>query len=304
MSFKIGNAPTSWGVEQAGAKTNPPWRNILDDMATAGYAGTELGPLGFLPTDPGRLREEMEQRNLRLIAGTLMDIFHDPDVAKKLQMTTHSTCALLRELDAPYLVIIAGMAEERVKTAGRSQAARRLDEDEWTVFVNTVVACAEIARNEYGVIPVVHPHAGTHIEFIDEIERVLARTDPDLVELCIDTGHSAYARIDPLDLYQTFGERTPYLHLKDIDPGVHRKALDAGLSFWEAYSAGIFCSLGSGVGDFDGLRELLRKDGYEGWLTVEQDADPTGDSDPKEDAARSLEYLKSVGLVDNTAEEW
>jgi inosose dehydratase len=303
MSFKIGNAPTSWGIEEADAETNPPWQKVLDDMATAGYAGTELGPLGFFPTDPERLREELSQRNLQLIAGTLMDIFHDPDVAEKLQKTTHSICSLLQELEAPYLVIIAGMAEERVKTAGRSQAARRLDEDEWTVFVNTVVACAEIARNECGVIPVVHPHAGTHIEFIDEIERVLAQTDPDLVELCIDTGHSAYAGIDPLDLYRSFGERTPYLHLKDIDPGVHQKALDDGMSFWEAYSAGIFCSLGAGGGDFEALREMLQKDGYEGWLTVEQDADPTGDSDPKEDAARSFEYLKNVGLTDSTVKE-
>lgn len=302
MSFKIGNAPTSWGIEQAEAETNPPWRKVLDDMTAAGYAGTELGPLGFLPTDPERLREELSRKNLQLIAGTLMDILHDPNVAEKLQKTTHRICALLQELDAPYLVIIAGMAEERVKTAGRSQAARRLDEDEWTVFVNNVVACAEVAKNEYGITPVVHPHAGTHIEFIDEIERVLAQTDPDLVELCIDTGHSAYAGIDPLDLYRSFGERTPYLHLKDIDPDVHQKALEAGMSFWEAYSAGIFCSLGAGVGDFEALRELLREDGYEGWLTVEQDADPTGDSDPKEDAARSLGYLKSVGLADSTVE--
>jgi inosose dehydratase len=303
MSFKIGNAPTSWGIEKPEAKTNPPWQKVLDDMSNTGYAGTELGPLGFLPTDPGHLREELSQRNLQLIAGTLMDNLHDPDVAEKLRKTTHSLCALLQELEAPYLVVIAGMADERVKTAGRSQAARRLDEDEWAVLVNTVATCAEVARNDYGVIPVVHPHAGTHIEFIDEIERLLGQTDPNVVELCIDTGHSAYAGIDPLQLYRSFGERTPYLHLKDIDPGVHQKALDAGMSFWEAYSAGIFCSLGSGVGDFEALREMLQKDGYEGWLTVEQDADPTGDSDPKEDAARSLEYLQTVGLADSTAKE-
>lgn len=303
MSFKIGNAPTSWGIEEADAETNPPWQKVLDDMAAAGYAGTELGPLGFLPTDPGRLREALAQRNLQVIAGTLIDILHDPDKTKSLQETTRRICSLLEELEAPYLVIIPGLAEERVKTAGRSQAARRLDEDEWTVFVNTVVACAEIARSEYGIIPVVHPHAGTHIEFIDEIERVLAQTDPDLVELCIDTGHSAYAGIDPLNLYRSFGERTPYLHLKDIDPGVHQKVLDDGMSFWEAYSVGIFCSLGAGGGDFEALREMLQKDGYEGWLTVEQDADPMGDSDPKEDAARSFEYLKNVGLADSTVKE-
>lgn len=303
MSFRIGNAPTSWGVEQAGAEANPPWQKVLDDMAAAGYAGTELGPLSFMPTDPGHLREELARRNLQLVAGTLMDELHDPQGSERLQGITRRVCSLLQELEAPYLVIIAGMAEERVRTAGRSRAARRLDEDEWKVLVDNVIACSEIASNDYGITPVVHPHAGTHIEFIDEIERLLAQTAPDLVKLCIDTGHSAYAEIDPLNLYRNFGERTPYLHLKDIDPGVHQKALEAGMSFWEAYSAGIFCSLGSGVTDFQGLRELLQRDGYEGWLTVEQDADPTGDSDPKEDAAGSLEYLQGVGLANDTTEE-
>lgn len=303
MSFKIGNAPTSWGVEEPDAETNPTWQKVLDDMAAAGYAGLELGPPGFLPTDPERMGEELAQRNLQLVAGNLMEILHDPDTTEELQKATHYICSILQELKSPYLVIIPDIAEGRVETAGQYRAARRLDDDEWKVLVDTVVSCSEIAKNDYGIVPVIHPHVGTHVEFIDEIERLLDETDPDLVKLCIDTGHSAYAEIDPLDLYRTFAERTPYLHLKDIDPGAHEKALASGMSFWEAYSAGIFCALGSGTVDFEDLRELLRKDGYEGWLTVEQDADPTGDTNPKEDAIRSFEYLKDVGLAESRAPE-
>ena len=303
MSFKIGNAPTSWGVEEPDAETNPAWQKVLDDMSDAGYHGTELGPPGYFPTDPGRLREELAQRDLQLIAGNLMEILHNPDTTEELQKSTHFICSILQELESPYLVIIPDIAEGRVETAGQSKAARRLDADEWKVLVNTVVNCSKIAKNDYGVMAVVHPHVGTHIEFIDEIERLLDQTDPDLVKLCLDTGHSAYAGIEPLDMYRSSSERIPYLHLKDIDPSVHGKAVASGMSFWEAYSAGVFCALGSGVVDFEGLRELLREDEYKGWLTVEQDADPTGGSNPREDAAKSSEYLKDVGLSLNMVEE-
>lgn len=297
MKFKIGNAPTSWGVEQAGAETNPPWQKVLDDISAAGYMGTELGPLGYMPTDPGSLREELARRGLQLIAGTLMDALHDPGASERLQEATRSVCSLLQALDAPYLVIIDSIVGDRIQSAGQTRVAARLDKDEWSTLVDNVVSCARIARNDYGVIPVVHPHAGTHIEFIDEIELLLGQTDPEVVGLCMDTGHSAYAGIDPLSFYQAYKDRIPYIHLKDLDPGVHRRALESGMSFWEAYSASVFCSFDAGVTDFAKLGELLLEAGYTGWLTVEQDADPTGDSNPKDDAVVSFEHLKQAGLV-------
>lgn len=301
MSFKIGNAPTSWGVEQANSETNPPWQKVLDDMSAAGYEGTELGPLGFMPTDPGRLSEELAKRNLQLTAGTLMDVLHDPHAAERLQETTRSVCSLLQSQDAPYLVIIASIMDGRLQTAGRSWAAPRLEGGEWDTLIDNVISCAKISKNEYGITPVVHPHAGTHIEFIDEIELLLGQTDSELINLCIDTGHCAYAGIDPFSLYETFKERTLYLHLKDLDPNVRRRALETGMSFWEAYSANIFCSFGAGVSDFRKLGEMLVKNDYQGWLTVEQDADPLSGSDPGEDAIVSLEHLGQAGLASPSA---
>ena len=39
-----------------------PWQRFLDELAEAGYRWLELGPYGYLPADPARLREEMERR--------------------------------------------------------------------------------------------------------------------------------------------------------------------------------------------------------------------------------------------------
>src|ERR671910_573415 len=36
---------------------------------------------------------------------------------------------------------------------------------------------------------VFHPHAGSHVEFADEIERLLGDVSADVLGLCLDTGH-------------------------------------------------------------------------------------------------------------------
>ena len=56
MSIKVGNAPVSWGVmEVAGWGEQIPYGKVLDEIAEAGYAGTELGPYGYFPTEPNKL---------------------------------------------------------------------------------------------------------------------------------------------------------------------------------------------------------------------------------------------------------
>ena len=41
------------------------WQQYLDELPKAGYVWTELGPQGFLPQDPQRLRDELGRRGLR-----------------------------------------------------------------------------------------------------------------------------------------------------------------------------------------------------------------------------------------------
>ena len=57
MPIRIATAPVSWGIlEFAGQSSQPPWEAVLDEMAAAGYTGTELGPYGYLPAEPEALR--------------------------------------------------------------------------------------------------------------------------------------------------------------------------------------------------------------------------------------------------------
>jgi len=294
MHLRVANAPTSWGIEEPGDPANPPWPRVLDEVASAGYAGIELGPLGYMPDRPAKLRAELDMRGLLLVAGFVFVPLHTPaGVAAGLRIARR-TCELLSEAGARYLVIIQGFTRERERAAGRAGAAPPLAGGEWATLVDGVHALARLAADEYGLLPCFHPHAGTHVEFEPEVERLVAATDPELVSLCVDTGHCAYAGIDPVELYRRHAARVAYLHLKDLRP---ERLSEGELSFEEAVAAGVFCPLGEGVVDFAALGAAMVEADYDGWAAVEQDRLPTDTASPAQQAAASLRHLRDAGLA-------
>jgi inosose dehydratase len=296
MQVSVANAPTSWGVEDPEDRANPSWADVLDDVAGAGYAGVELGPLGYLPDDSSVLRLELERRRLQLVAGYLFKPFHTPEGLSDAVEVARRTCRLLADAGATYLVLIQGFTPERERAAGRPGAARPLADDQWRTMIEGVHRLARVTI-EYGLVPCFHPHAGTHVEFEPEIERLIEETDPDLVSVCLDTGHCAYAGVDPVDVYRRHSGRIAYFHLKDIDQPRLHTALASSLSFDEAVAARVFCPLGEGVVDFAGLTAALNETDFHGWATVEQDRLPTDSGTPAAHAAASMRHLRSVGLA-------
>ena len=61
--IKVANAPVSWGVIEKVAGERSAYAGVLDEIAETGYAGTELGDWGFLPTDPDLLATELAARH-------------------------------------------------------------------------------------------------------------------------------------------------------------------------------------------------------------------------------------------------
>ena len=297
MVFRIANAPCSWGVDFADRPENPPWPRVLDEAAAAGFAAIDLGPVGYFPTDPQRLASELTARGLSLSAGGLFDPLTDPAAFPAVVDKTRRTCAIARALGAPRLVIIDCVSADRGRTAGRPHAARRLDATSWRAMMDRIAEIARIARDDYGVVASLHAHAGSFIEFEDEIDHAMHDLAPDLVGLCVDTGHSAYAGIDPIALIRRYGSRVCHMHLKDVDPAVRAACLAGGVDFFGAVARGIFCPLGRGMVDFAGVRDALAAIGYGGLIVVEQDVDPTGNASPLKNARESFDYLASVGIA-------
>ncbi|HEX6388321.1 MAG TPA: TIM barrel protein [Solirubrobacteraceae bacterium] len=296
MELRIANAPVSWGVDYADAPGNPPWSDVLDGIAAAGYRWIELGPVGYLPEDREALGEALAARELQVAGTFLFDYLHDPARRERVLDAARRTCALIARAGGDHLVVLDHLSDARTAVAGRSAQAPRLQEGAERDMLDAIRRVAEIAA-EHGLRPVFHPHAGTYVEHRDEIDGVMNAVGADELGLCIDTGHSAYAGVDPIALYRDYRERCDYFHFKDIDPVVHARVLAEGLDFDTAVGLGVFCPLGAGVVDFPALREALDETGFRGIATIEQDRDPAVPADPIEDARRSLRYLGDVGLA-------
>ncbi|MBV9877290.1 MAG: TIM barrel protein [Verrucomicrobia bacterium] len=267
----------------------------MSQIAEAGFNYTELGPYGYYPPDRELLDQELQRRNLAVVAGFLFQPLHEPDSEKKILEMADQTSALLSTLGARFLVLIDHISEERMSTAGIKDAAVRLDSERLRFMIELIRRVAAIARR-YGVMPVLHQHAGCYLEFEDELEEVLSALDPGLVGICVDTGHMAYAGIDAVRFYERHHARVKYLHFKDINPVVHRRVVENRIPFLEAVSQRIFCPLGKGVTDWRALRDALSQKKFDGYATIEQDVDPTDPSDPLTDARSSLNYLRSIGF--------
>ena len=294
--IKIGNAPCSWGVEFANDPRNPDWRHVLKENAEAGFTGIELGPVGFMPEDPAILAEALAEYNQELIGGVIFRAFHDPDAWEDVMDGSIRTCKALAAHGATRLVIIDSISPRRAPTAGRADEAEQMDKAEWTAYRDRIAQIAKMGTEDYGLTVGIHAHAAGFMDFEPELERLLDEVDESILGICFDTGHHSYAGFDPIAFMKKHISRINYMHFKDIDPKVKADVIAKRTGFYDACGQGIFCNLGDGDVDFPAVRQLLLDVAFDGWCTVEQDCDPTGDTSPIDDARLNRAYLQSIGF--------
>jgi len=143
---------------------------------------------------------------------------------------------------------------------------------------------------------VIHPHAGGHIEFADEIERIVADIPAEVAGLCLDTGHTAYAGLNPVETLRRYWDRIDYIHFKDIDPKVFDAVMGEHICFFDACAKGVMCPIGSGNIDYPAVRTLLTELGYGGYITIEQERDPRNTGSILDDLAKSRAFLHRAGF--------
>lgn len=298
MTIRIANAPVSWGIfEFEEIEPKYPYTQVLDEIAETGHTGLELGPWGYLPTDPAKLRPELEKRGLQLLSSYVPVKLVDESAHAAGEAHALKVGKLLAALGAQYIVLADdnGVVPELIKQAGRVQGSR-LSAAQWDVFAKGVNRIARKVYDELGLRLVFHHHCAGYVETPEETRELMKRTDPDLVGLCLDTGHWHYAGGDALQAVKEYGERVRYLHLKDCDPQVRQRCIAEKLDYFQATGAGVFCELGKGEVDFPGIIAEMEKLGYDGWAIVEQDVLVDDPDAPKQSARRNRDYLKSLGL--------
>jgi inosose dehydratase len=290
----IGTAPDSWGVWYADDPQQTSWERFLDEAAAAGYTRIELGPYGYLPTDPSRLREELDKRGLTMTAGTIFEHLHRPDSWESTWREVSAAATLTAAMGAEHLVVIPDFWRD--PQTGAVLEDSELKAEEWPTYAKQVDRLARAVRDEFGLRIQFHPHADTHVDTHANVERFLAETDPDLVTLCLDTGHIAYCDGDSLRLIQDHPERIGYVHLKQVDPAVMEKVRAEQIGFGEAVRLGAMCEPPNGVPEMAPVLDALAAlDHVELFAIVEQDLYPCAPDVPLPIATRTLDYLRSCG---------
>lgn len=300
----VGNAPCSWGTlefeETKGAQIL--FNVMLDELAEAGYTGTELGDWGYMPTDPARLSAELARRGLVMLGAFVpvalkYEAAHDGGVAAAVR--TARLLAAVGTSPRPYLVLADnnGSDPERTRMAGRITASYGLNATEWKTFAAGADAVARAVFEETGLRTVFHHHCAGYVETPDEIATLLELTDPNLLGLVFDTGHYCYGcggeECDIPAALDSFAERVWYIHCKDCDAEIARRARGEQWDYFQALRHGVFCELGKGCVNFPELLRWLGARSYDGYVLVEQDILP-GMGAPKESARRNREYLRSI----------
>jgi inosose dehydratase len=293
-SLVIGTAPDSWGVWFADDPKQTPWQRFLDEVAESGYRWIELGPYGYLPTDPTRLADELNQRDLKVSAGTVFTSFHrGSEEWATAWEPARKVAELTAAMGGEHIVVIPAMWRDDV--TGEAVESGELIHRQWDDLFAGHNRLGRVLLEEFGLHQQFHPHADSHVGAQHDIEHLLAETDPQYLNLCLDTGHAEYCGASSLDLIRKYSERIGYLHLKQINPDVLDKVNEDNLTWAAANLAGVMTEPPTGLPD---LRDVI--DAVEGlnrplFGIVEQDMYPVDFDVPMPIAKRTRNYLLSCG---------
>lgn len=297
MTPKVANAPLSYGAFEMTVGTDfavPEPAQVVEAIAAAGYAGTDLGPPGYLG-EGDVLRERLAVAGLELVGGFVPMRFSDDDGYAEDTAGLRHTLDLFDAVGAkgarPVLCDAGG--PERVANPGRGgeDASLRLDDARWRVLATNVErATGEAQRRGYE--PVFHHHTSTYVEGLPEIERLLEDTD---VELLLDSGHLLVAGGDPVAALGDWNERIGAVHIKDVRLDVLEGVKAERADTLTAWRRGLFCALGAGDVDLAAFCAELTARGYDGWVVVEQDRvldDPGAFAGASVEQERNREWLR------------
>lgn len=286
---KLGIAPIAWtndDMPELGGEIS--FEQCIDEMAAAGYEGSEVG--NKYPRDPQVLKKALEPRGLQIASAWFSSFLTTKSLEETVvEFIKHRD--FLHAMGAQVIVV----AEQGHSIQGQMETPLHANKPvftdaEWDKLVAGLHHLGDLAI-EKGMKIVYHHHMGTGVQTFEEVERLMASTDPEKVSLLLDTGHIVFAGGDPLAMIEKFGERIRHVHFKDLRKEVEREVKDQQLSFLQGVKRGVFTVPGDGYIDFTPVVAGLNKIDYKGWIIVEAEQDPAL-APPLEYAKKAREYIR------------
>lgn len=290
---KLGIAPIAWtndDMPDLGAENT--FEQCVSEMALAGFTGCEVG--NKYPRDTAVLKKALELRGMQ-ICNAWFSSFLTTKPYEEVEKDFIEHITFLKEMGAK----VVGMSEQGHSIQGTDkpifEAKYVMNDEEWDTLCTGINKLGKVAK-DMGIKLCFHHHMGTVVQTEEEIDRLMANTDPELFGLLFDCGHLAYCDEDYMSVLNKYADRIRHVHLKDIRPEKVEQVKREHLSFLQGVRLGTFTVPGDGVIDFKPIFDVLEKTGYEGYVLVEAEQDPAI-ANPLEYAIKARKYIaEKAGL--------
>ena len=280
-------SPSSWGISDV-----PGWghqldtERVLSEAAAVGEGAVETGPPGFLPDRSDLAKPMLKRHRLRVVAGAAQAILHHHDIGGPELAFLDGHASWLAALGAETLVLTAVPPRDASKAHGIVLSSMG-----WAHLLHLIGSVQHVC-SRHRLRLAVQPRYGSMIQGPADIERLLVGTE---AALCIDVGQLVLVGADPVEVLELAAGRIQHVHLNDIDEPLALQVREYGLDYAEAVSQNLFKPLGTGDARVDQVVETLRRTGYKGWYTLEQDTRlPSADDRPLGMISRSLQHLREL----------
>ncbi len=273
-NVRIGINPLSWmndDLPSLGGET--PLETALSEGKEIGYEGFELG--NKFPRDGPALKAKLDEFGLACVSGWYCGFLAQDTVAAEVARC-RAHLHKLQYNDVKVLVYgeCAGTIQGSIDTP-LAKRPRFANDDLWKAYGQRLNEFGAHLKNTYGITLAYHHHMGAYVESPDDVDHLMAVTDPNHVGLLYDTGHAYFGgATDPVTLLTKHAGRVVHVHCKDVRAEVIAQARNDGWSFLTGVINGTFTVPGDGAIDYDAVLSTLHAAGYQGWLVVEAEQDP------------------------------
>jgi len=288
--IRFGVAPINWNnddIPELGS--NYTIEQIFSEMKQAGYEGTELG--NKFPNEISDLTELLDKFDLELASSwhSTNFLLNNQDIElQKIEQKLR----LLEKANAK-IINVAECTDTVHNNIKKSLASRpTLSDSDWEILIGSLNAAGKLCNN-YGIHLAYHHHMGTCIQTGHEIKKLLESTDPNYVNLCVDTGHLYFANVDPIEFIEKNLNRIVHMHFKDIRRDQFENYDSSKDSFLHKVLSGLFTVPGDGCIDFSSIFRIIYENNYVGWIIVEAEQDPDK-ANPLDYAISARNYLKNI----------
>ena len=292
--IKVGISPLTWSNDQRPEiGKDISFEQCISEMALAGYEGTEIGRK--YPGDAVELKKMLDLRGLQ-ITNAWFSSFLTTEKYEEAENHFIQKRDHLHALGSKIIgVCEQGMAIQDFPDVNIFEEKPVFGNEQWDKMAEGLNKLGELAR-EKDMYVAFHHHMSTGVQTLEEINRLMEMTDPNLVFLLYDTGHLVITDVDCKVVLEKYIDRIKHIHLKDIRKDEFDTAKRDGYSFLDCVDEGVFTVPGDGMIDFKPLFDIIGKSGYEGWMVVEAEQHPEK-ANPFIYAKMAREYIRDTAGI-------